>query len=461
MHAREGDAIRSERYAGLLERNRRFLWNPFTQMKGYLESEPLIVERADGGRLVGVDGRSYYDGNSSMWLNVHGHGKAELDRAIAEQLERVAHSTLLGQASVPAIELAERLVGIVPDGLEKVFYSDSGAEAVEIALKMAIGYWRRIGRPEKRMLLSMQGAYHGDTVGAVSVGGIDLFHAEFEPLLFPTRRVSYPYPYRFEGTEAECAAACLAELEADLAAHAEGTAALIVEPIVQGAAGMIVMPPGFLRAVAELCRERDVLLIADEVATGFGRTGRMFACEHEDVHPDLLTAGKGITGGYLPLAATFVTDAIYDAFLGEHADLRTFFHGHSYTGNQLACAVALASLDLFERDRVVERVRESAQLASPHLSRIAALPHVGEVRQKGLMVGIELVADRASKEPFDWTLATGASVCRRARELGMITRPLGDVVTFLPPLATEPEDLEAMLAILEQAVAESTEEIAA
>jgi adenosylmethionine-8-amino-7-oxononanoate transaminase len=460
MQAREGDAIRSERYAGLLEKNRRFLWNPFTQMKGYLESEPLIVERADGVRLVGVDGRSYYDGNSSMWLNVHGHGKAELDRAIAEQLERVAHSTLLGQASVPAIELAERLVGIVPDGLEKVFYSDSGAEAVEIALKLAIGYWRRIGRPEKRMLLSMQGAYHGDTVGAVSVGGIDLFHAEFEPLLFPTRRVSYPYPYRFEGTEAECAAASLAELEADLGAHGGETAALIVEPVVQGAAGMIVMPPSFLRGVADLCREHDVLLIADEVATGFGRTGRMFACEHEDVHPDLMTAGKGITGGYLPLAATFVTDAIYDAFLGEHADLRTFFHGHSYTGNQLACAVALASLDLFERDRVVERVRESGQLASPHLSRIAALPHVGEVRQKGLMVGIELVADRASKEPFDWTLATGASVCRRARELGMITRPLGDVVTFLPPLATEPEDLEAMLAILEQAVAESTEEIA-
>jgi adenosylmethionine-8-amino-7-oxononanoate transaminase len=458
MQAREGDATFSERYAELLEKNRRFLWNPFTQMKGYLESEPLIVERAEGFRLVDVDGRSYYDGNSSMWLNVHGHHKAELDRAIADQLEKVAHSTLLGQASVPAIELAERLVGIVPASLGKVFYSDSGAEAVEIALKMAIAYWRRVGRPEKRMLLSMRDAYHGDTVGAVAVGGIDLFHAEFEPLLFPTRKVSYPNPYRFDGTPAECADACLAELETDLAAHGAETAALVVEPIVQGAAGMIVMPPGYLRGVAELCKEHDILLIADEVATGFGRTGRMFACEHEDVAPDLLTAGKGITGGYLPLAATFVSNAVYDAFLGEHADLRTFYHGHSYTGNQLACAVALASLDLFERDRIVDRVRESAELVAAYLADVAGLPHVGEVRQSGLMVGVELVADRGTKEPFDWTLATGARVCRRARELGMITRPLGDVVTFLPPLAAESDDLEAMLGILAQAVAETTED---
>jgi adenosylmethionine-8-amino-7-oxononanoate transaminase len=458
MPAREGDATCSERYAELLEKNRRFLWNPFTQMKGYLDSEPLIVERADGVRLVDVDGRSYYDGNSSMWLNVHGHHKAELDRAIADQLGRVAHSTLLGQASVPAIELAERLVGIVPASLGKVFYSDSGAEAVEIALKMAIAYWRRIGRPEKRTLLSMRNAYHGDTVGAVAVGGIDLFHSEFEPLLFPTRKVSYPYPYRFDGTAAECVAARLAELEADLTANGAETAALVVEPIVQGAAGMIVMPPGFLRGAAELCRRHDVLFIADEFATGFGRTGRMFACEHEDVAPDLVTAGKGITGGYLPLAATFVSDAIYDAFLGDHTDLRTFYHGHSYTGNQLACAVALASLDLFERDRIVEREQESAELVSAFLADVAGLPHVGEVRQSGLMVGVELVADRASKEPFDWTLATGARVCGRARELGMITRPLGDVVTFLPPLATDPDDLEAMLGILAQAVAETTED---
>jgi len=444
-------------YEELLERNRRYLWNPFTQMKGYLDSEPVIVERAEGVRLVDVEGRSYYDGNSSMWLNVHGHRKAELDRAISEQLERVAHSTLLGQGNVPALELAERLVEIVPPGLGKVFYSDSGSEAVEIALKLAVGYWRRLGRPEKRVLVSMRNAYHGDTVGAVSVGGIDLFHSEFEPLLFPTRKVTYPYAYRFDGSQEECAAACLAELEQDLDAHGSETAAVVVEPIVQAAAGMVTMPPGFLRELASLCRAHEVLLVCDEVAVGFGRTGPMFACEHEDVTPDLMTVGKGITGGYLPLAATFTTDEIYDAFLGEHEDLRTFYHGHSYTGNQLACAAALASLELFERDALLDRVAASSEIVRSRLAPLTALPHVGEIRQRGLMVGIELVRDRATKETFDWKLAVGQRVCRRARELGMITRPLGDVVTFVPPLATEDSDLDAMLDILEQAVVEGTE----
>jgi lysine---8-amino-7-oxononanoate aminotransferase len=425
-------------------------------MQGYLEAGPVIVERGDGVRLVDIEGRSYYDGNSSMWLNVHGHRKAELDQAIADQLELLAHSTLLGQASVPALELAERLVGLAPPGLAKVFYSDSGSEAVEVALKLAVGYWRRRDRPEKRTIVSMRNAYHGDTVGAVSVGGIDLFHAEFEPLLFPTRKVSYPYAYRFDGSEAECASACLAELEHELEERGAETAALILEPLVQAAAGMITMPPGFLRRAAELCRSHDVLLIADEVATGFGRTGRMFACEHEDVRPDLMAVAKGITGGYLPLAATLTTDAIYEGFLGPHTELRTFFHGHSYTGNQLACAVALASLELFEEDRLVERVRESAELAARRLVETAALAHVGEVRERGLLIGIELVADGETKAAYDWREATGARVCRRALELGMITRPLGDVVTFVPPLATEADDLEAMLEILHHAIVDVT-----
>jgi lysine---8-amino-7-oxononanoate aminotransferase len=450
-------AVTSSQYLELLEKNRRYLWNPFTQMKGYLEGEPVIVEGGDGVRLVDVEGRSYYDGNSSMWLNVHGHRTPELDRAIVDQLERIAHSTLLGAANVPALELAERLVALVPAGLGKVFYSDSGSEAVEIALKMAIGYWRRRGRPEKRTFVSMRDGYHGDTVGAVSVGGIDLFHAEFEPLLFPTLKVSYPHAYRFDGTEDECAEACLAELERTLAGNAERVAGVVLEPIVQAAAGMITMPAGFLARAAELCRRYEALLIADEVATGFGRTGRMFACEHEDVRPDLMSVAKGITAGYLPLAATLVSDGVYEAYLGDHGDLRTFFHGHSYTGNQLACAVALASLDLFERDRLLERVRAGADQAAGRLRGIATLEHVGDVRQRGLLIGVELVADRSTKAPYDWREAMGARVCHRARELGMITRPLGDVVTFVPPLAVEETDLEAMLDILEQAIAEVTE----
>ncbi len=443
-------------YAELLEKNRRFLWNPFTQMKEFLEEEPLIVERAEGVRLRDVHGREYLDGNSSLWLNVHGHNHPQLNAAVAEQLGKVAHTTLLGLSNVPAIELAARLVELAPASLGKAFFCDSGAAAVEIALKMAFGYWRRVGRPEKRRFVAMRNAYHGDTIGAVSVGGIDLFHAEFGPLLFAADRVSYPYPYRFAGTAEECAAACLDELRVLLEQQAAETACLVVEPLVQAAGGMILMPPGFLRAAAQLCREHDVLLLADEVATGFGRTGTLFACERERVEPDLMTVGKGLTGGYLPVAATLTSDDIYDAFWGDFAERRTFFHGHSYTGNQLGCAVALASLDLFERERLVERVAASSVRLAELLAPAAELEHVGVVRQLGFMVGIELVADRATKEPFDWTLATGARVCRRARELGLVTRPLGDVVTLLPPLATGESDLEAMAAILLQALRDVT-----
>jgi adenosylmethionine---8-amino-7-oxononanoate aminotransferase len=445
----------SASYEELLEKNRRFLWNPFTQMQAYLDEGPVIVERGDGVRLVDVDGRSYYDGNSSMWLNVHGHRTPELDRAIVDQLGRIAHSTLLGMVNVPALELAERLVGVAPRGLAKAFYSDSGSEAVEIALKMAIGYWRRRGKPEKSVFVTMKNGYHGDTVGAVSAGGIDLFHAEFRPLLFDTVKVPYPYAYRFDGTEEECAAACIAELESALATGEGRTAAVVVEPLVQAAAGMITMPPGFLREVAGLCKRYDTLLIADEVATGFGRTGLMFACEHDGVEPDLMTVAKGITAGYLPLAATLTTNEIYDAFLGRYADQRTFFHGHSYTGNQLACAVALANIELFERDRLLERIQTSAELVRSRLHQIAQIEHVGDVRQRGLLTGIELVSDAETKEPFDWREATGQRVCRRARDLGLLTRPLGDVVTFVPPLAAGEDDLSAMLDVLEQALAET------
>ncbi len=443
-------------YAELLEKNRRFLWNPFTQMKEYLAAEPIVVERAEGVKLIDVNGMEYYDGNSSLWLNVHGHNRAELNQAIVAQLEKVAHSTLLGMASVPALELAERLVEITPSRLTKVFYSDSGATAVEIGLKVAFAYWRRVGRPEKSLFVAFENAYHGDTIGAMSVGGIDLFHSEFGPLLFTCERVSFPYVYRFPGTEAECTQACLAELEALLDAKGEQIACLVVEPLIQAAGGMITMPAGFLAEVERLCRKHEVLLFADEVATGFGRTGELFACGHEGVEPDIMALGKGLTGGYLPVAATLTSDAIYDAFYEDFAELKALYHGHSFTGNQLGCAVALASLDLFERDRIVRRVQESSRLVARRLEQVAALLHVGDVRQRGLMVGIELVADRATKAPFDWQDGMGLRVCTRARELGMITRPLGDVVVFLPPLATEPDDLEAMLAILQQAIADVT-----
>lgn len=448
------------RYEDLLDKSRRFLWNPFTQMKEFLAGPPIIVERAEGVRLYDVRGNAYLDGNSSLWVNVHGHNRKELNEAIADQLQRVAHSTLLGLSHVPAVELAARLVELAPPSLGKVFFSDSGAAAVEVGLKMAFAYWRRVGRPERRRFVALRNAYHGDTLGAVSVGGIDLFHAEFGPLLFEAERVSSPYPYRFPGSPEECARACLEELAALLEAKGEEIACLVVEPLVQAAGGMVVMPPGYLAGVARLCRQHDVLLLADEVATGFGRTGRMLACEHEGVEPDLLAVGKGLTGGYLPVSATLASDRIYQAFWGDPAEERAFFHGHSYSGNPLGCAVALANLDLMEREGLPERVAALAPHLAELLAPVAALPCVGEVRQAGFMVGIELVRDRETKEPFDRRLGVGRRVCRRARELGLITRPLGDVVTLLPALATPEEDLEAMASILFRAIAEATEEAA-
>jgi adenosylmethionine-8-amino-7-oxononanoate transaminase len=434
-------------YAELLEKNRRYLWNPFTQMKTYLAEEPVVIERGEGVKLFDVNGVEYYDGNSSLWVNVHGHTRPELNEAIARQLEQISHSTLLGMANVPAVELAERLVALTPDRLRKVFFSDSGATAVEIGLKVAFAYWRRVGRPEKRLFVAFENGYHGDTIGSMSVGGIDLFHSEFGPLLFECERVSFPHAYGFPGTEEECARASLAELEQLFGEHARRIACLVVEPLVQAAAGMRMMPRGFLKDLERLCREHDVLLLADEVATGFGRTAEMFACEHEDVEPDVMTLGKGLTGGYLPVAATLVSDEIYDAFYGDFAELKALYHGHSFTGNQLGCSVALASLDLFDQDRLVEHVQESSRLVARLLQPIAALPGVGDVRQRGLMVGIELLAD-------DWRDRTGQRVCARARELGMLTRPLGDVVIFMPPLVSDADELEAMAGILHEAIAD-------
>lgn len=443
--------------AGLVELNRRHLWNPFTQMRGYLDSDPLVITRGEGVRLFDSRGNSYLDGNSSLWLNIHGHNRPELNAAITEQLGRIAHSTLLGMGNVPAITLAQRLAAISPEGLEKVFYSDSGAAAVEVGLKIAHAYWRRVGRPDKSGFLSFRNGYHGDTIGAMSVGGIDLFHDEFGSLLFPVERAPYPNPYRFPGTGEECSAACLAEVESILDRKSSELACVVVEPLVQGAGGMVTMPDGFLGALANLCRGYGVLLLADEVATGFGRTARMFACDHEGVEPDIMAIGKGLTGGYLPVAATLTTDRIYDAFLGEHSEMKTFFHGHSFTGNQLGCAAALASLDLFESDHLVERVQRSAAQVTELLKPVARLAHVGDVRQRGLMVGIELVNDRETRTAFPWEEATGSKVCRRARDLGMITRPLGDVVVFMPPLVTSAEDLAEMAGTLCTAIKQVTE----
>jgi adenosylmethionine-8-amino-7-oxononanoate aminotransferase len=408
--------------------------------------------------LYDIRGRAYYDGFSSVWLNVHGHNVPELNQAVASQLEKVAHSTLLGIANVPAIELAAELARIAPDGLTKVFYSDAGATGVEVALKMAFQYWHNRGIPGKTKFITMNQAYHGDTIGAVSVGAIPLYHDVFRPMLFPSYVIPYPYAYRTEGGATAAMEATLSALRTLLETKGDEIAALIVEPIVQGASGMIVMPQGCLREIAGLCRRFGVLLIADEVATGFGRTGAMFACDLEGVSPDLMVVGKGLTGGYLPLAATLATEEVYDAFYADYEERKTFFHGHSYTGNPLGSAVALASLKLLSERRIVEAVQAKAAFVARKLGALADRPHVGEIRQQGLMIGIELVRDKKSREPYDWAERIGVRASLRARELGMLTRPLGNVAVFIPPLSSTESELDAMTDILAAAIRDVTEE---
>jgi adenosylmethionine-8-amino-7-oxononanoate aminotransferase len=443
------------RHAELLEKDLRHLWHPFTQMQQWPFDEPLVIERADGNYLFDVRGQKYLDGVSSLWTNVHGHRKQALDDAVRAQLDRVAHTTLLGLSSVPAIELAERLGRIAPPGLTRVFYSDSGSTAVEVAVKMAYQYWQLRGRPRKRKFVALREAYHGDTVGSVSVGGIDLFHQLFRALLFDAVRIPTPHPYRWEG-EGDCAQACLAEAERVFAAHGDELAALVIEPLVQGAAGMLLQPDGFLRRLAELCREHQVLLICDEVATGFGRTGTMFAVEQEQVRPDLMCLAKGLTGGYLPLAATLATEEVYSAFLGTVAEQKAFFHGHTYTGNPLACAAALASLDVFEQERVLERLVPVIAALREGLAQVAALPHVGEVRQRGMMVGVELVKDRPTRLGYPYGERYGHRVCLALRRRGILLRPLGNVVVLMPPLSLTVDEARGLCAAVREAVVEVT-----
>lgn len=408
-------------------------------MQVYADNRPIIIEKAHGCFLVDQDGRKYLDGVSSLWCNVHGHRVEALDSAIREQLDKVAHSTLLGLGNVPAIRLARRLVELAPAGLTRVFFSDDGATAVEAALKMAVQYWQQSRRPKpgKRKFLALRGAYHGDTLGAVAVGDPELFNRPFRSLLFETIRAPQPYCYRcpFGLEPASCRVECVAELEQMVRKHADELAAVVVEPLVQGAAGMIRAPEGYLRRVREVTRQCDVLLIADEVAVGFGRTGTMFACQQEEVQPDFLCLAKGLTGGYLPLAATLTTDEVYSAFLGRPEEGKTFYHGHTYTGNPLGAAVALANLDLLPK--VLERLPAKIDRFREHLQRMAQLPHVGDIRQCGLIAGIELVADKSSKQPFAASDRVGVRVCRLAMEQGVFIRPLGDVIVLMPPLAID------------------------
>lgn len=445
----------------LEEADKKYIWHPFTQMKDWLEEEAIIISEGRDCFIKDIYGRWYLDGVSSLWVNIHGHRKKEIDDAIRQQLEYIAHSTMLGLSNVPAIKLAERLIQLVNlslvtrhSSLNKVFYSDNGSTAVEVALKMAFQYWIHKGIDGKYSFLSLKNAYHGDTLGAVSVGGIDMFHKAFSPLLFKTYDAPSPYCYRCELDETypDCNLACLERIEDTLKENSSEIAAVIIEPLVQAAGGMIVSPHGYLRGVRELCTKYNVLMIADEVATGFGRTGKMFACEHEDVVPDIMCISKGITGGYMPLAVTLATDEIYNAFLGEFKDSKTFFHGHSYTGNPLACAAALACLDVFEKEETIKNLQPKIKMLDTWLKEISNLPHVGDVRNKGFMAGVELVKNKEIKKPYAWEEKMGWRVAYHARENGVFIRPLGNVIVLVPPLSISPQNLKQLLDVIRSAI---------
>jgi adenosylmethionine-8-amino-7-oxononanoate aminotransferase len=414
------------------ELDQRHLWHPFTQQRDWCREQPLVIDRGEGTDLIDAEGRRYIDGVSSLWCNVHGHRHPRIDQALRDQLDRVAHTTMLGMTHSGAAELAARLVGIAPPGLERVFYSESGSTAVEIALKMAFQHCQQRGGQHRlrTSFVTLDGAYHGDTLGSVSVGGIDLFHGAYGPLLFGSHRV---------------APGDAGALECVLDFHAEEIAAVIVEPLVQGAAGIRVQPPGYLRRVRELCDSHGVFLICDEVATGFGRTGTMFACEQERVAPDFLCLGKGLTGGYLPLAATLTTEHVYEGFLGGAEELRTFFHGHTFTGNPLGCAAAIASLDVFEEEATLLRLQPKIRLLGELLDGVAAMSEVAEVRGRGFMVGIDL-------GEHDPALRVGHRVVLEARARGAIVRPLGDTVVLMPPLAISKVDLVRLVEVVAEGI---------
>jgi adenosylmethionine---8-amino-7-oxononanoate aminotransferase len=453
--------VKTKKTSAVEQLDKKYVWHPFTQMQDWEKEPQLIIERGLGSTLTDIHGKKYLDGVSSLWVTVHGHRKKEIDRAVSAQLGKIAHSTMLGLSHAPAAILAKKLIEISPKGLARVFYSDNGSTAVEIALKTAFQYFQQKGPAYQKKIgfLSFTEAYHGDTLGAVSVGGIDLFHALYRPLLFPARRIEAPHCYRCPHglTYPDCRKTCLMHAERIIQKYASVTAALIIEPVVQAAAGMIVQPPGYLKKIRELCTTHDILMIADEVATGFGRTGKMFACEQEGVSPDIMCIAKGVTGGYLPLAATIATEEIYSGFLGEYKDFRTFFHGHTYTGNPLACAAAVANIDLFKKERTLARLQPKIKLLTTELKRFKALRHVGDVRHRGFMVGIELVKNRVTNEPYPVEDKIGIRVMLECRKNGLIIRPLGNVIVLMPPLSIAVKELLLLLKTAFEAVQRITE----
>jgi adenosylmethionine-8-amino-7-oxononanoate transaminase len=447
-------------YKQLALKDKKYLWHPFTQQQEWEKDPDIpIITRGKGAFLYDSKGKKYLDGVSSLWCNVHGHQVPEIDRAIRKQLKKIAHSTMLGASNEPAILLAEKLVKMAPRGLTRVFYSDSGSEANEIAAKMAFQYWQQAKPPRKskRLFLTVREGYHGDTIGSVSLGGIDLFHGIFGPMLFKTLKVKSPFEYPSRKVSNEkWLKDCVKEAETVFRKFGSRLAAVHMEPLIEGAGGMLTHPWGYLKAIRRLCDQYDVLLILDEVATGFGRTGTMFACEQEGVSPDLLCLAKNMTGGYLPVAATLTTEKVFRAFLGKFESARTFYHGHTFTGNQLGCAAALANLDLIEKKSFLEGIQERSRMLQEQLEPLLEHPHVSDIRLRGMMGGIELVKNKKTDEPYPYEWKMGYRVCAEAKKEGVLLRPLGNVIVIMPPLAISKKDLNLLVRAITRGIERAT-----
>ena len=438
----------------LEEWDKEYFWHPFTQMKVYREEENIIVERGEGVYVYDIYGRKYLDGVASLWCNVHGHNHPKLNKALEEQIRRIAHFTTLGASNVPAVVFAKNLVDVTPPKLKKVFYSEDGAEAMEIAIKIAYHYWHNRGEKRKTKFVTLSEAYHGDTIGSVSVGGINIFHEKYKPLLFDVYKMPSPYLEavkkvgREKALEYDTTKLLIDQVEDFIFKNHQEIAGFVLEAGVQGAAGILPFPKGYLKEIRRICDEYNILMIVDEVATGFGRSGYMFACEKEGIEPDIMALGKGITGGYLPLAATLVTDDIFEAFLGEFGEAKHFYHGHTYTGNPLACSVAVANLEVFEEEQTLKKLQPKIKLLEERLDEFWELKHVGDVRQYGFMAGIELVKDRHKNKPFPYGERTGFKVAKMMIEKGVWVRPLGDVMVVMPPLVITEDQLNYLLDVM-------------
>jgi len=433
-------------YNDLIKKDLKYLWHPFTQMKDYETDEPIIIDRGKGVYLWDLKGNKYIDGISSWWVNTLGHSHPRLNEALKKQVGKIEHVLLAGFSHEPAIELAERLVNLTPHEIKKVFYSDNGSTAVEVALKMAYQYWQQTGFPEKSKFIALKNSYHGDTLGAVSVGGVDVYHKIYKPLLFEVFQADSPYCYRCPANKKQnsCAIDCLNSVEKILKNHADEIAGIIIEPLVQAAGGMIIYPADYLTKLKKLCDEYNILLIDDEVAMGFGRTGKMFAFEHADIVPDIICLAKGITAGYLPLSVTMTSDKIYQAFYDDYEKLKTFFHGHSFTGNPLAASIAVENLKIFEEEKIIESLQPKIEKLKSELEKFRKLECVGDIRHIGMIGAVEIVKNKETKEQYAFEERIGLKIYKEALKRGAILRPLGNIIYFMPPYAITEEEIEQL-----------------